>query len=74
MQGLPDNLVRDMRAVEIGGIDMVHARGDGRAQDGDGAVRILGRTPYAGAGQLHCAIAYALDSQRGAGKREAAAE
>ena len=30
---------------------------DGLAEDGDGAVRVLGRPQHAGAGQLHRAVA-----------------
>ena len=63
VQGLPDDLVGDVRAVEVGRVDMVHAGRDGLAKDGDGAVRIPGRPPHAGAGQLHRAVAYPLDRQ-----------
>ena len=61
VQGLPDDLVSDVRAVEVAGVDMVHARRDGLPEDGDGTIRVLGRPPHAGAGQLHRAIAYPLD-------------
>ena len=63
VQGLPDDLVGDVRAVEVGRVDMVHAGRDGLAEDGDGTVRVLGRPPHAGAGQLHRAVAYPLDRQ-----------
>ena len=43
MQSFLDNLVGDVRAVEVGGVDMVHARRDGFAEDGDGGIGILGR-------------------------------
>ena len=63
VQGLPDDLVGDVRAVVVGRVDMVHAGRDGLAEDGDGTVRVLGRPPHAGAGQLHRAVAYPLDCQ-----------
>ena len=43
VQGLPDDLVGDVRAVEVGRVDMVHAGRDGLAEDLDGTVRVLGR-------------------------------
>src|ERR1700732_2103231 len=43
---------------------------DGLAEDGDGAVRVLGGTPHSWAGQLHRAVAYPLDCQCRAGERE----
>ena len=63
MQSLPDDLVGDVRAVVVGRVDMVHAGRDGLAQDGDGGVGILGRSPHAGAGQLHRAVAHPMDCQ-----------
>ncbi len=50
MQGLVDDLVGDMRAVEVGRVNMVYAGGDGLAEDGDSDVRLLGRPKHAGAG------------------------
>jgi hypothetical protein len=63
MQSLPDDLVGDVWAIEVGRVDMVHPGRDGLAQDGDGSVWILWRSPHAGAGQLHRAVAYSLDCQ-----------
>jgi hypothetical protein len=48
MERLLDYLVGDVRTVVVAGIDVVHACHDGLAKDGDGAVRVLGRSPYAG--------------------------
>src|SRR5271165_6092340 len=53
----------DVRAVEVGRVDMVYAGRDGLAEEGDGTVRVLGRPPHAGARQLHRAVAYPLDRQ-----------
>ncbi len=74
MQGLPDDLVGDVRAVEVGRVDMIHAGRNGLAENGDGSVRVLGRPPHAGAGQLHRAVAHPLDRQGRAGEREPSAE
>jgi hypothetical protein len=74
MQSLPDDLVGDVRPVKVAGVDMVHAGCDSLAEDGDGAVRVLGWPKYAGAGQLHCAVADPLDRQGCAGEREPSAE
>src|SRR5215813_835787 len=63
VQRLPDDLVGDVRAVEVGRVDMVHAGRDRLAEDGDGAIKVLGRAPYAGAGQLHRAVAYPMNRQ-----------
>src|SRR5262245_52531305 len=62
-QRLPDDLVGDVRAVEVRRVDVVHAGRYRLAEDSDGAVGILRRAPYAGAGQLHRAIAYPLNRQ-----------
>ena len=74
VQGLPDDLVSDVRPVEVGGVNMVDAGGDGLAKDGDGTLSVPRRSPHTAAGQLHRAVAYPLDCQRGAGERESAAE
>ena len=57
MQGLTDKLVGDVRAVEIAGIDMVYAVRNGLAENRQRRAMILGRTEYAGACELHSAIA-----------------
>lgn len=63
MQGLADDLVGDVGAVEVGGVDVVDAGRDGLAEDGYGTVRVLGRPPHAGPGQLHGAVANPLYRQ-----------
>ncbi len=68
MQRFLDDLVGDMRAVEIAGVDMVDALGDSLAQHGEGGVAILGRTEDAGTGQLHGAITHAVHGAAGEGK------
>src|SRR5437879_13491557 len=60
MQSLPDQLIRDVRAVEIRGVDVVAAARHRLAKDGTRSVGILGRTEYARPRELHGAIAEPL--------------
>ncbi len=69
-----DELVGDVRAVEVAGVDVVDAEADGLAKHGKGGGVIARRTPDVRAGELHGAVAEAVDGGRGAGKGEAAAE
>ena len=61
MQGLADQVVYDVRAVVLSGIDVVDAEFDRAAQHGPGGVRIAWRAEHAGAGELHRAEADAVD-------------
>src|SRR5450830_1873217 len=65
MQRLLDDLIGDMRAIEVGGVDVVDAGSDGGAQYREAGGAILGRTEHARAGQLHGAIAHASDGAAG---------
>ena len=38
MERFPNQLIGDVRAVEVAGVDVVDAGGEGFAQDGDGLV------------------------------------
>ena len=60
MQRLADQLVCDVGAIVIAGVDMVCALGDRCAQHGQRRVTIFGRAKHAGAGELHGAIAQPL--------------
>ena len=60
MQRLADQLVGDVRAVEVAGVDVVHAARHRLAQHGERRVAILGRTEDAGPGELHRAVAHAV--------------
>ncbi len=60
MQRLADDLVGHVRAVEIAGVDMIHAARDSLAQHGERGVTVLRRTEHARAGELHRAIAHAI--------------
>ena len=57
MQRLADQLIGDMGAVEVAGVDMVNVEINGLAQHSAGFIRIGGWTKDTGAGELHCAIA-----------------
>ncbi len=64
MEGLPDELIGYVRTVKIARIDVVHAGGNGLAQNGDGAGNIVRWTPdqfaAIASGELHCPIAHAV--------------
>ena len=62
VQGLGDDLIGDVRPIEVAGVDVIDAAGDRLAQYGDGLGSVLWRTEYAWAGKLHGAIAHAVDS------------
>ncbi len=75
MQRLPDDLVGDMRAIEIRRINMIYAGRDRLAQDGDGGVG----DPWAarkrpGRTQLHRAITPSVEPSDDMRERERAAE
>ena len=60
MQRFADDLVGDVRAVEVAGVDMIHAGCDGLAQHGQCRVAIAGRAEHAGPRELHGAVAEPL--------------
>ena len=60
VQRLANQLIGDMRPVEVAGVDVVHAGFDGLAQYGQRGRSILGRAEYAGACQLHRAVTDAV--------------
>lgn len=74
VERLPDDLVGDVGAVEIAGIDVIHAGGDGFAQDGKGGVAVAGRPEDMGPGELHGTVAHAVDGELGARNGEGTAE
>src|SRR5262245_46775629 len=57
MQRLADQFVSDVRAVEVAGVDVVHAGGDSVPQHGNGLTMILGRAEHARSRELHGPIA-----------------
>ena len=63
VQRLGDDLLADERAVGVGGVDEVDALLDGGADDAQRAVAVGRLAPDAGAGQLHGAVAEAVDGQ-----------
>ena len=74
MQRFFDDLVGDVRAVEVAGVDVVDACGDGLTQHGEGGGAVLGWSKDVGPGELHGSVAHAVDSEGGAGESEGAAE
>src|SRR5271168_5032551 len=74
IQGFLDNLVGDVWTVEVAGVNVVDAGRDGLAQDGDGFGAVAGRAEDVRAGQLHGAVADAMDGERSSGEVERAAE
>jgi hypothetical protein len=56
---LADDLVGDVRAVVVGGVDVGDAQLDDLAQHGHGGVAVLRRAEHTGAGELHGAVAEA---------------
>ena len=61
VQRLADQLVGDVGAIEIAGVDVIDPAGDRLAQHGERRGAILRRPEYAGPGELHRAIAHAVD-------------
>jgi len=60
MERLFDQLIGDMRAIEVAGVDMIDAGLDGLAQNGKRAVNVMGRSPHLRTGKLHGTIAHAV--------------
>ena len=61
MQRLADNLVGDVRAIQIAGVDVVDAARDGLAQHRERRAAIFRRPENPGPRELHGAVAEALD-------------
>ena len=60
MKRLANELVGDVRAIVIAGVDVVDAPRDRLAQHGEGRVAILRRAEHARSGELHGAIAHTV--------------
>ena len=60
VQRLTDDLIGDMRAVEVAGVDVIDASGNRLPQYGNCRRTILRRTPYVRTGKLHRSIANAI--------------
>ena len=58
MQRLADDLVGDVRAIEVTGVDVGYARSDGFPQNRQRGVMVLWRAENARPGELHGAIAH----------------
>ena len=60
VQGLADQLVRDIGAIIVAGVDMIDAARDRLAQDLDRPVVVLRRPEHPRTRELHSAVAHAL--------------
>ena len=60
MQRFADELIGDVRAVEVARVDVIDAARDRLAQHGDRAVAVFRRPEHARSGELHRAVAQAL--------------
>ena len=69
VQRLADDLVGDVRAVVVARVDVVDAALDRLAQHGDGLRAILRRSEDTLAGELHGAVAEAVDRAVAEGER-----
>ena len=74
MQGFADELVGDVGAVEVAGVNVVDAGVDGLAQNGKGGGVVAWRAEDVGSGKLHGAVAEAVHGGAGAGEGKGAAE
>ncbi len=74
VQGLLDDLVGDVRSVEVAGVDVVDSEFDGFAEDGERGIHVPGGAEDVRAGELHGAVAHAIDGEGGSGEGEGAAE
>ena len=61
MQRLANELIRDVRAIKIGGIDMIDARLDRFLQDADSGLRIFLRSEDAGPRKLHRPVSQTIN-------------
>ncbi len=69
-----DDLIGDMRTIEVAGVDVIDAARNGFPQYRDRSVNVARRSPHVWAGKLHRAIAHSVQSHGGAGEREGAAK
>ena len=60
-QRFADQLVRDVRTIEVAGVDMVDAARDRFTQHRQCPVMVFRRPEHAGPGELHRAVAKAFD-------------
>jgi len=74
MQGFLNELVRYVRTVEVAGVNVVDAGIDGLVQNGDGFGAITGWAENVGTGELHGAVADAVNGECGSREVECTAE
>jgi hypothetical protein len=59
MKGLTDEVIGDVRPIEVGGVNVIHTTGNGLAQYRECRRMIFGWTEDTGARELHRTIAEA---------------
>ena len=64
-----DELVRDVRAVEVARVDVVHPTRDGLAKHGQRRAMVLGRAEHARSGELHGTVTEPLHGAVAEGER-----
>ena len=60
MKRLANELIGDVRAIVIAGVDVVDPPRDRLAKHGEGRVAILGRAEHARSGELHGTVAHTV--------------
>src|SRR5580700_58902 len=63
-----DDLIRDVRTIEVAGVDVIDTLSDSFSQHSNGAFHIPRRSPYMWTCKLHRAITNAIHCHRGARK------
>ena len=68
MQRLADELIGNVRPVELSGVNVIHPEFDGAPEHGQRLVVVAGRPERSGTGQLDCAETDAPDGITTSGK------
>jgi hypothetical protein len=74
MDRFANELVRDVGAVEVAGVDVVDTVRDGLSQHGERSVAIFGRSEHAWTGELHRAVPDAIHTMVSERKRSGLAD
>src|ERR1700721_2122305 len=74
MKRLLDDLIGDVGAIKVAGVDVIYAGCNCLSKYSDGCVCVAGWSPDVRTGELHGAVAHAVHGDRGAGEREGASE
>jgi hypothetical protein len=74
VERLPDQLIGEVRTVEVAGVDMIDAGRHSLAKHPERRVAVLGRPEHTGPGELHRAVAEAIHDAVARGKGAGDAE